>query len=138
MHTDLLTMLKCSPEIYGEEIQEIEEASDKYCINYFEKKLFNFFGCNSLILEKYVDITTTGKGDISSIKLKQSGFGLTKQRCIEIHHYIISKVRCNYLFKRPELDEYNCIIVYNYISKGWKLDGTAYNLKYKFEEKNNE
>ena len=130
MHTDLLTMLKCSPEVYGKEIQEIESASDKYCIKYFEKVLAKLLDWYSTVNSKYFNVTTCGKGDIESIQLKDEGFGLTKEQCFEIHSYMNFKVFEDRINNQYKLNHYDSIIILNYIQYNYKLSDCAYEFKY--------
>lgn len=89
---DFLQMMQANTDVFGTDIFDIEGASEKYCIKYFENCLSKLLDCWVILnYSKFYDVKASGMGGIEDVKFK--GFGLTAKQCVDIANtYLICKI----------------------------------------------
>lgn len=128
---DFLKMMQVNSDLYGDKITHIAGADDRYLIDYFEHRLVKLFPPYSFMKSKYCEVIYEGQGDVKEERLVEGGFGLSVKQCIDIGNYIVGRYHLDWFDKRPELSEFDTVVVLNYIEHGYPLDDTQYEIVYK-------
>ena len=121
---DFLKMMKANHEIFGDEILQINDAEEKWLINYFEKQLGRILHWEILGNSQYGFIDADGWG-VKDSGLKSEGFGLNILQCIKIFEYIYGRVRTN-RYGSVDLHWTDSVVVLNYIKDGYELSESGY------------
>lgn len=127
---DLFKMLKANSDIYGEEIKEINSATEAWAIKYFTDSLQYLLDYRAECGSKLFDVKGNGWSGIESIDLKKD-VKLTAKQCVDIGNFLgCGNIYLDRHDKHPRIDYYNSKKIINYLETGYSLDG-----KYIFEPK---
>lgn len=83
----MINLLKSNCEMYGEEILEIQAASDKWLIKYFEDQLYSMLDFWAILGTKYSKFNINGYGSAEP-RSNYERFNLNLKQCKEIHSFI--------------------------------------------------
>lgn len=132
--TDIFEMIKTNHKIFGEELLQIEKASEEWAINYFTKKLLSLLNTYAECESEIFQTLAEKFGGISNISYKD-GFSLTAQQCAEIGNYLVSgNVYIDYYSMKPVVPYYNSKIILNYIENGVSLNANYKLVEVKFDD----
>lgn len=117
--TETFNMLKANKKYFPEELQieieNINDASDTWCCNFFERVLRKTLSFYSLQMSKYADQTCAGGiGEIWEKKSSYNHFNLTPKNILEI--MCVYSQCVNFKQDEPKLDATISELILKYIS----------------------
>ena len=117
---DLLRMMQTNHKIFGKEILEIKDATDKWLIKYFKSALFRLLDYRAKASSELFIVEASQFGGIESITPKK--IDLTKAQCTEIGNYLLTGIVMQDMYSgQPEINKWDSEIILNYIEKGYSF-----------------
>lgn len=117
---DLLRMMQTNHKIFGKEILEIKDATDKWLVKYFKSALFGILDYRAKASCKLFNVEASRFGGIESITPKE--IELTKEQCAEIGNHLLTGIVMRDMYSgQPKINQWDSEIILNYIEKGYSF-----------------